>query len=307
MKAGVLAAFLGWLFVYTAGQASGFPSFQDLVDAAEKDSILVPEPGTYAGPVILDYPLTIDGKGKVTIDGGGEGSVIYLDTDGAVIKNLHLTNSGSSHNDIDAGVQVRGKFNVINPLVLTQLTSVLHYSIGDITLVVVFVDAVKLFGLVTVTVFSKTPWLSSFTLYDSIFFVPPDRVPIVTAGGASQEQFAVCQAPDFDLSEFRDELAVRLRILFEVLQVLVDESGDVPLSLELHLFVHEGVIEIAKHCAGNGGGLAFVCVQTHMGSVESGLFRVDLCALRGSPLSEARVRTEGEARDEKHGQQRSGS
>lgn len=118
MKAGALAAFLGSLFFYTAGQAAGLPSFQALVDAAEKDSTLVPEPGTYAGPVILDYPLTIDGKGKVTIDGGGEGSVIYLDTDGAVIKNLRLTNSGSSHNDIDAGVQVRGKFNVIKDNVI---------------------------------------------------------------------------------------------------------------------------------------------------------------------------------------------
>ena len=36
-----------------------------------------------------------------------------LDTDGATIKNLRLTNSGESANDIDAGVQVRGNYNVI--------------------------------------------------------------------------------------------------------------------------------------------------------------------------------------------------
>ena len=54
----------------------------------------------------------------MTIDAGGTGSVIYLDTDGAVIRNLRLTNSGNSHNDIDAGVQVRGKFNVIKDNVI---------------------------------------------------------------------------------------------------------------------------------------------------------------------------------------------
>jgi nitrous oxidase accessory protein len=36
-----------------------------------------------------------------------------LDTDGASLKGLHLTNSGNSHNDIDSGVHVRGNFNVI--------------------------------------------------------------------------------------------------------------------------------------------------------------------------------------------------
>jgi len=39
--------------------------------------------------------------------------VIYLNADGAAIKNLHLTNTGESHNDVDAGIQVRGDFNVI--------------------------------------------------------------------------------------------------------------------------------------------------------------------------------------------------
>jgi nitrous oxidase accessory protein len=98
--------------------AADYPSFQQLIDAAEPNSTLIPAPGMYAGPVTLDFPLTIDGQGQVTIDAGGTGSVIYLDTDGAVIRNLRLTNSGNSHNDIDAGVQVRGKFNVIKDNVI---------------------------------------------------------------------------------------------------------------------------------------------------------------------------------------------
>lgn len=86
---------------------------QPLVDAAQPNDVLMLEPGVYQGPVTVEKPLTLDGGGQATIDAGGTGSVIYLDTDGATVRNLRLVNSGVSHNDIDAGVQVRGNFNTI--------------------------------------------------------------------------------------------------------------------------------------------------------------------------------------------------
>ncbi|MCB2101541.1 MAG: nitrous oxide reductase family maturation protein NosD [Rhodobacterales bacterium] len=90
------------------------PGLQDMVDAAAKGDVVAPPPGTYAGPVVIDKPLTLDGQdGAVTIDAGGKGSVLILDTDGATVRGLHLVNSGDSHNDIDAGIQVRGNYNVI--------------------------------------------------------------------------------------------------------------------------------------------------------------------------------------------------
>lgn len=105
------------LFVVAGWPVFGFagyhPPFQQLVDAAEPNALLTPPRGTYAGPVHVDKPLTIDGRHQVTIDAGGEGSVIVLDTDGATLKNLRLTNSGDSHDRIDSGVQIRGNFNVI--------------------------------------------------------------------------------------------------------------------------------------------------------------------------------------------------
>jgi len=101
------------LVVQAVVQAQEYPPLQPLVDAAATNAELTPEPGIYAGPVVIDKPLTLDGQDKVTIDAGGKGSVIYLDTDSASIRNLHLTNSGESHNDIDAGIQVRGNFNII--------------------------------------------------------------------------------------------------------------------------------------------------------------------------------------------------
>ena len=109
---GFICVFAAFLTLPGLAQA-GYPAFQTLVDAARQGAVLTPEPGTYAGPVYLDKPLTIDGRGQVTIDGGGAGSVVVLDTDGATLKGLRLTNSGQSHNDIDSGVQVRGNFNLI--------------------------------------------------------------------------------------------------------------------------------------------------------------------------------------------------
>ena len=101
------------LLLRTVAYSAKYPSFQALVDAADPKGTLIPPPGTYSGPVTIDSAITIDGRGKVTIDSGGKGSVIYLEADGATLKNLHLTNTGESHNDIDSGVQVRGNFNVI--------------------------------------------------------------------------------------------------------------------------------------------------------------------------------------------------
>jgi nitrous oxidase accessory protein len=103
------------MLLFPAGvSAEALTPLQPLIDATEEGTVLLLEPGTYAGPVRIDRPMTLDGQDKVTIDAGGKGSVILVDTDGAVVRNLHLTNSGESHNDIDSGVQVRGNFNVIS-------------------------------------------------------------------------------------------------------------------------------------------------------------------------------------------------
>jgi nitrous oxidase accessory protein len=114
----VLGLILMLVLARPTNATAGHPPIQPLIDDAEPGAILLLEPGTYAGPLMLDYPITIDGRGEVTIDAGGDGSVVYIDTDGATIKNLRLTGSGKSHNDIDAGVQVRGNFNVIKDLVI---------------------------------------------------------------------------------------------------------------------------------------------------------------------------------------------
>lgn len=101
-----------WI-VLSPHSAVGMTPLQPLIDAAEAGTTLQLPPGRYSGPVLIDKPLTIDGAGQVTIDGGGVGTVITLDTDGARLSNLHITGSGDRHNELDAGILVSGKFNVI--------------------------------------------------------------------------------------------------------------------------------------------------------------------------------------------------
>ena len=96
-----------------AEQSTAKKSLQQMIDEAKKGDVITLEPGTYKGPITIEKSITLDGQGEAVIDAGGDGSVIFLDTDGATIKNLRLTNSGGSHNDIDSGIQVRGNFNVI--------------------------------------------------------------------------------------------------------------------------------------------------------------------------------------------------
>jgi nitrous oxidase accessory protein len=96
----------------------GYQPFQELVDAAEPGSVLVPPPGNYAGPVVVRKPLIIDGKGQVTIDAGDRGTVFSLEADNSVLRNLRLTGSGDNHDTDDSCLDVRGHHNTVENLVI---------------------------------------------------------------------------------------------------------------------------------------------------------------------------------------------
>lgn len=96
-----------------APHRTDIPWFQTLVDEAAPGSVLKPPPGVYAGPVLVNKPLVIDGGGQVTIDGGGKGTVFVIDADGATLRNLRLTNSGDSHDSDDACLNVRGNHHLV--------------------------------------------------------------------------------------------------------------------------------------------------------------------------------------------------
>lgn len=96
----------------------GLRPFQALVDAAKPGDVLRPPPGNYAGPVVLTKALTIEGDGTVTIDSGDRGTVFSVQADGVVLRGLHLTGSGDSHDTDDSCLDVRGHHNVLENLVI---------------------------------------------------------------------------------------------------------------------------------------------------------------------------------------------
>ncbi len=119
VKVSRILALIGLLYIASADRAANaLPNLQQLIDHAADNETIVPPPGVYHGSVVIRHPVVLDGAGKVTIDADGKGSVIYLKTNGAVIKRLHLTNSGSYYDKLDAGIQVRGDFNVIKDNVI---------------------------------------------------------------------------------------------------------------------------------------------------------------------------------------------
>lgn len=91
----------------------GLKPFQDLVDKAAPGATIKPPPGLYAGPVVIDKPLIIEGGGKVTIDAGDRGTVVILNAGNSVIRGVHLTGSGDAHDTDDSCLDVRGNHNVI--------------------------------------------------------------------------------------------------------------------------------------------------------------------------------------------------
>jgi nitrous oxidase accessory protein len=92
------------------------PFLQAIIDATPAGSVLKLAPGRYSGPVVVNKTLTIDGAGQVIVDGGGKGTVLVLEASKAVLRGLHLTNSGASHDTDDACLNVRGDANLIEDL-----------------------------------------------------------------------------------------------------------------------------------------------------------------------------------------------
>ena len=77
------------------------------IAGSDPGDVLILAPGRHDGPVTLDRPLTLDGQGQATVDAGGTGSVITVTGQGITVRGLTLTGSGSDHDGIDSGVQIK--------------------------------------------------------------------------------------------------------------------------------------------------------------------------------------------------------
>jgi nitrous oxidase accessory protein len=77
---------------------------QALIDSTEPGATLELAPGTYAGGVTIERPITIKGVDWPIVDAGGNGSVFTVTSPDVAIEGLVITNTGISLDRENAGV-----------------------------------------------------------------------------------------------------------------------------------------------------------------------------------------------------------
>ncbi|RLJ19188.1 hypothetical protein DJ031_09145 [bacterium endosymbiont of Escarpia laminata] len=114
-----------------ASPAYCLPSLQLYIDLTPLGTTLRPPAGIYRGPIVISRQITLDGQGVVTIDGGGKGTVLTVKADNTVIRGLHLTNSGESHNALDAGLQLKANKVIFEQNTLDNVLFGINIHQGD--------------------------------------------------------------------------------------------------------------------------------------------------------------------------------
>ncbi|MCG2578207.1 nitrous oxide reductase family maturation protein NosD [Dechloromonas sp. XY25] len=115
------ARFLFILPLLLSLEAFADQPLQAWLDTALPGSVLRLPAGTYRGPGVIDKPLTVEGNGKVVIDGGGRGTVLTIKADQVTVRGLILRGSGGSHDSIDGGIMAEGNRLLIENNVLEDV------------------------------------------------------------------------------------------------------------------------------------------------------------------------------------------
>ncbi|WP_456374930.1 nitrous oxide reductase family maturation protein NosD [Thiolapillus sp.] len=124
MRLGILV----FLLLLRATPCLALPPLQLYVELTPEGGTLTPPPGEYSGPVVINKRMVLDGKGKVRVNGGGSGTVITVQADGAVVKGLLIYNSGASHDKTDAGILLKANDTLIENNVISDTLFGIHLS-----------------------------------------------------------------------------------------------------------------------------------------------------------------------------------
>jgi nitrous oxidase accessory protein len=115
-------AIAGFTLVATVSAALAEPMpasvIQAAIAAAQPGTVIEPAPGRYLGSLLIDKAVTLDGHGQVTIDAGGQGTVMVIRTNNATVMNFHLTNTGTNPETEDSAVKIRGNNNLVRDNVI---------------------------------------------------------------------------------------------------------------------------------------------------------------------------------------------
>ena len=85
---------------------AGADNLKTAIAGASSGDVLILDPGTHIGPLVLDRPITLDGKGQATVDGNYQGSVITITGDDITLRGLNVTRSGKKNQDLDSGIKL---------------------------------------------------------------------------------------------------------------------------------------------------------------------------------------------------------
>lgn len=100
---GVVLLALG--LVARAGGEGSFSLQERIQQARPGDTLEVP-PGLYHGPIVVDKPLRLIGKGWPVLDGGGRGTVLTITAPEVEVKGFIIRGSGSSLDKEESGILV---------------------------------------------------------------------------------------------------------------------------------------------------------------------------------------------------------
>jgi len=82
-------------------------ALQEYINKAKPYSLLRLSKGVYSGNIIIDKPLTIEGKERgVVIRGDGNGTVITINSSNVTLKNLTISHSGDKFYTIDSAIRM---------------------------------------------------------------------------------------------------------------------------------------------------------------------------------------------------------
>lgn len=80
---------------------------QEAIDKANDGSIIRLNAGVYEGNLIINKPITIEGKEEgVVIKGSGKGTVVKITSSYVTLKNLRITHSGERHDQLDGAISI---------------------------------------------------------------------------------------------------------------------------------------------------------------------------------------------------------
>lgn len=115
------------------------PTIARAIAAARPGARIIVRPGVYREPTLrISIPLTIDGAGMATLDGGGTHGLIEVAADDVTVRGLVLRNTGASHVEDRAALRVEESRNcrieqnrVENALFAIYLSRVADCTVRD--------------------------------------------------------------------------------------------------------------------------------------------------------------------------------